>query len=508
MSGDGAVIREGDVLAGKYRVEKVLGAGGMGVVVAAHHIGLDTKVAIKFLLPEMLGNRDAVARFATEARAAVRIKSEYVARVFDVGILETGAPYMVMEFLDGGDLAAWLEQRGWLPIDLAVEFILQVCVAVADAHALGIVHRDLKPANFFCVRRSDGQLSIKVLDFGISKVTGDSSGQVMSVTRTNSVMGSPLYMSPEQLRSPKDVDAQTDIWSIGASLYELLTGTAPFQGDTIAELAVRLASHPPPPLRVLRPEIPPVLEAVVLKCLERDRVKRYQNVAELAVALLQFAPRGSRAQVERISAILRATGLATTGMSLPPSRQPTNGDGVETFPPVGKSRLSVNRTRQLAGIAGVAAVLGVLTAFAFVTLRSKSTDKPRAPAAPASEQGVTVESPSAPSAAASGAASTEPRAAADTTPLAGPSPPSRVGPKAAADEWHVTPPPQRPEMHVEPRPRPVETRAPGPPAPAAKVAPSAPETVVAPEPKQTTSCSPPFYFDDKGARVFKKECVH
>ncbi len=166
-----AGVREGDILAGKYRVERVLGIGGMGVVVAAHHMQLDERVALKFLLPEALGNAEAVARFAREARAAVKIKSEHVARVTDVGTLPNGAPYMVMEYLEGGDLAAWIKQRGALPVEQAVEFVLQTCIAVADAHALGIIHRDLKPANLFCVRRSDGQLSIKVLDFGISKMT-------------------------------------------------------------------------------------------------------------------------------------------------------------------------------------------------------------------------------------------------------------------------------------------------------------------------------------------------
>ena len=137
---------------------------GIGVVVAAHHMQLDERVALKFLLPEALGNPEAVARFARKARAAVKIKSEHVARVSDVGTLPNGAPYMVMEYLEGGDLAAWLKQRGPMPVDQAVEFVIQACVAVADAHALGIVHRDLKPANLFCLRRSDGQLSIKVLE--------------------------------------------------------------------------------------------------------------------------------------------------------------------------------------------------------------------------------------------------------------------------------------------------------------------------------------------------------
>jgi len=164
-------VREGDVLAGKYRIEKILGAGAMGVVVAAHHIQIDEKVAIKFLLPDALSNEEAVARFAREARAAVKIKSEHVARVSDVGTLENGAPYMVVEFLEGGDLSSWLRQRGALPIEQATEFMLQACEAMADSHGLGIVHWDLKPANLFCIRRSDGLLSIKVLDFGISKVT-------------------------------------------------------------------------------------------------------------------------------------------------------------------------------------------------------------------------------------------------------------------------------------------------------------------------------------------------
>src|SRR5580692_1408544 len=197
-------VGPGEVLAGKYRVERVLGVGGMGIVVAAHHLQLDEKVALKFLLPQAMQSAEATNRFVREARAAVKIKNEHVARVSDVGTLENGSPYMVMEYLEGGDLAAWLEQRGALPVEQAVEFVLQACVAVADAHALGIVHRDLKPANLFCVRRSDGQLSIKVLDFGISKLSdnmNDSSGvPVASMTRTSAVMGSPLYMSPEQMQ--------------------------------------------------------------------------------------------------------------------------------------------------------------------------------------------------------------------------------------------------------------------------------------------------------------------
>jgi serine/threonine-protein kinase len=294
-------VQEGQVLAGKYRIEKVLGVGGMGIVVAARHIQLDTKVAIKFLAPSSLGNIEAVARFAREARAAVKITGEHVARVLDVGTLETGAPYMVMEFLEGSDLAAWLTERGALPIDQAVEFVLQACVAVAEAHSLGIVHRDLKPANLFCIRRADGKLSAKVLDFGISKIndpTGPESG--MSVTKTTSVMGSPLYMSPEQMQAAKSVDARTDIWALGIILYELLTGTVPFAGETITDVAIKVATNPAQPVRSLRPEVPPGLDAAILRCLEKRREERFASVAELALALKDFAPPRAQPLVERI----------------------------------------------------------------------------------------------------------------------------------------------------------------------------------------------------------------
>src|SRR6266511_1188050 len=221
-------VHEGEILAEQYRVERVQGVGGMGVVVVATHLQLEERVAIKVLVKEALGNAEAVARFAREARAAVKIKSEHVARVIDVGTLETGAPYMVMEYLEGGDLSQVLQSRGALPVEDAVEYVLQTCEAIAHAHVLGIVHRDLKPANLFLIRRPDGTAAIKVLDFGISKVMpakGSSSDNAM--TRTRAVMGSPLYMSPEQMTSTRDVDGRTDIWALGVILYELLSGQPP-----------------------------------------------------------------------------------------------------------------------------------------------------------------------------------------------------------------------------------------------------------------------------------------
>jgi eukaryotic-like serine/threonine-protein kinase len=356
-------VREGDVLAGKYRVDKVLGVGGMGVVVAARHLQLETRVAIKFLLPGMLDSEEAVVRFAREARAAVRITSEHVARVFDVGTLETGAPYIVMEYLEGGDLAEWVRQRGALPIELAIEFVLQACVAVAEAHGLGIVHRDLKPANLFCVRRPDGQLLIKVLDFGISKTINLSGSEpALAMTKTSAMMGSPVYMSPEQMQSPRDVDAQTDLWALGVILYELLTGSVPFKGDTLPEVCIKIATHATPPLRAVRPEVPAQLEAVIGKCLEKHRRNRYRNVGELAVALAEFGPSRVRASVERVLGTVRGAGLPAMGPSLPPMRMDVTVTQAPagTISPVGRTTRGRTGSADGGGAARPWRLLGVV----------------------------------------------------------------------------------------------------------------------------------------------------
>ncbi len=309
-------VVEGQILAGKYRIERVLGRGGMGLVVAAMHLQLGELVALKFLLPEAISNPEALARFDREARAAVRIKSEHVARVSDVGVLDNGAPYMVMEYLQGLDLSVWLAQRGVLPPEQAVEFVLQACEAIAEAHALGIVHRDLKPANLFVIERPDGGLSVKVLDFGISKTTGPSSyGAAM--TRTSAVLGSPLYMAPEQMQSAKDVDSRADIWALGVLLYELVSGRTPFPGETMAELVLKVVTAPPVALRAVCAHVPAGLEAAVHKCLQKDRAARFPTVAELAAALFEFAPRQSKYSVERIGRVQQRAGMSLTTTQLP-----------------------------------------------------------------------------------------------------------------------------------------------------------------------------------------------
>src|SRR5450631_2173339 len=316
-------VSEGLLLAGKYRIERVLGRGGMGVVVAAHHIVLDESVAIKFLLPGALRHAEAVARFEREARAAVKIKSEHVARVTDVGRLESGAPYMVMELLRGRNLGEVLEQSGPLLLEDVADYILQAGEAIAEAHGLGIVHRDLKPPNLFLTQRADGSPCVKVLDFGISKVTNASSAGDQAMTSTAAVMGSPLYMSPEQLMSARDVDMRTDIWALGVICFELLTGKLPFQGETLPQLCMAISMTAPTPLRNYRPDLPLEVEAMLLRCLSKDPGKRYATVAELATELVKFAPRHARLSAERIERLARSVGFSASALALPPSSDST-----------------------------------------------------------------------------------------------------------------------------------------------------------------------------------------
>ncbi len=295
-----AELPPGTVLLDKYRIDRVLGKGGMGVVLAATHLQLNERVAMKFLLPEVLSNREIVTRFMREAQAAVRLKGEHVARVIDVGTLPWGAPYMVMEFLEGMDLAALIEHRGTIPSHEAVDYLLQACEALAEAHSLRIIHRDIKPANFFITRRPDGTPLLKVLDFGISKapVAVD-----VGLTSTQAVMGTPSYMSPEQMRSVRDVDERTDIWALGVVLYEALGGRRPFEADTFSALCIKAAMDPTPPLTV---GVPAGLDSIVYRCLEKDQALRFSSVAELAVALAPYAGNQRQASIvcERASAIL------------------------------------------------------------------------------------------------------------------------------------------------------------------------------------------------------------
>jgi serine/threonine-protein kinase len=318
MNHDG-MPQPGDVIAGKFQVEEVLGAGGMGVVIAARHLVLRQRVAVKLLLPQALRLPDASARFVREARAAVAIQSEHVARVLDVGALDSGAPYMVMEFLAGTDMAKVLRRRGPLPIPEAIDFVLQAGEAIAEAHALGIVHRDLKPGNLFLTTRPEGSPLVKVLDFGLSKMTLPEDGAPeASLTATDLVMGSPHYMSPEQVRSLKRVDARTDVWALGVILYEMLCGRRPFPGASLTAVSASIVADQPPSVRGQRWDVPEALEAAIMGCLEKDPDRRTPTVAHLAQALAPFAPPSAWPSVERIVRLLSVgPALTASGAGLP-----------------------------------------------------------------------------------------------------------------------------------------------------------------------------------------------
>lgn len=301
------VIKQGDVLGGKYRVERVIGQGGMGIVVAARHTELHQRVALKLLLADQLDDKDLVERFMREARAVARLKSEHAVKVIDVGKRSNGSPYIVMELLEGNDLGHVVE-RTPLPVPVAVDYLLQACEAVAEAHALGIVHRDLKPRNLFLSARVHGKPHVKVLDFGLAKRIDM---QDHALTATTAVMGSPQYMSPEQMKATRNVDYRTDIWSLGVCLYELVSGRVPFESDAVPVLCAMVLKEDPTPLPAIRPDVPPGLWHIIQTCLQKEPGDRYSNVAELAKVLEPFAPEHSRGSTERISAVLFTT--PTTG---------------------------------------------------------------------------------------------------------------------------------------------------------------------------------------------------
>ncbi|WP_437755313.1 serine/threonine-protein kinase [Sorangium sp. So ce1389] len=327
-------LEVGTLIAGRYRVNRLLAKGAMGAVVAATHVELDELRAIKLLLPATAADPELCERFFREARIAARLKSDHVVKVHEIGQLEGGLPFMVMEFLAGRDLRVIRKQRGPLPIEEATLYVIQACDALAEAHAIGLVHRDVKPANLFLTHAGDGAPCIKVLDFGISKVSRAASLGVSEMqTSTGQMLGTPHYMPPEQMRGQRDVDARADIWAIGSLLYVLLTGRYPMHARSVQTVSLVLGGKFVPPLpskvrRGLTPEIDPI----IMRCLERDRDRRWPDVAELALALSPFAPPAAQPLVERIQRVLRGgprEGTAGAGDGAPASAGGADvGDGV------------------------------------------------------------------------------------------------------------------------------------------------------------------------------------
>lgn len=304
-------VGEGEVLAGKYRVERVLGEGAHGVVVAARHLELDEPVAIKFLRKDSARDPALVERFLREARTAVRLKNEHAVRVFDVGKLETGGPYIVMEYLAGHDLERVLAMRGPLPVEDAVGYVVQACEAVAEAHALGMVHRDLKLSNLFLAERPDEPPLVKVLDFGIAKWKTEDPG-AKRLTTDKIGMGSPLYMAPEQIADAAEADGRADVWSLGVILQELLTGKSPFDAPTVERVLASVLTREPARLRDVVPSAPPALESAVVACLQKAPSSRTASVVDLALALEPFASEEDKRSIARIVRTRGARSLRTS----------------------------------------------------------------------------------------------------------------------------------------------------------------------------------------------------
>jgi len=332
----------GDILLGKYRVEAIIGVGGMGRVVKASHMYLQQPVAIKILLPEMADSQSTVARFLREAQATVRLRSEHIARVMDVGTMPDGAPFMVMEFLEGNDLNQILRHHGPQEPRAVVDLMMQACEGMAEAHAHGIIHRDIKPSNFFITRRPDGSSLLKILDFGISKTPAE----VTELTGAQTVIGTPTYMAPEQMVSARSTDHRSDIWSIGVVMYQLLAGRPPFEAETYAQLVLKVGTAAPAPLHIT---LPPGLQDIVLRCLEKDPGRRLQTVGELARMLAPYAsdPLSAQQAAERASRILTSSRGAHPGALLPGA-----GGGLSLTPPAVTPRSWNHDGSSVSGSAG------------------------------------------------------------------------------------------------------------------------------------------------------------
>jgi serine/threonine protein kinase len=357
------IPRAGETIAGKYVIEGPCGRGGLAVVLSAIHAGLDQRVAIKMLLPEWAHDDDVVERFLREGRAAARIKSEHVVRVLDVGQLDNGAPYLVLEYLDGHTLEEVISTWAQLPWRTAIDWVLQAAEAIGEAHTLGIVHRDLKPANLFLTHRPDGSACIKVIDFGLSKLSEPRMrGPVGTLTGPTQVLGSPHYMAPEQLRSTRDADARADVWALGTVLHELIAGRPPFQGETLPHLYATVLTQPPPPISSLRANVPPPVEQAILRCLEKDPNKRFASVAEMARALAPFGTalaRASQDRIERVDAGRPSELSAWLALPLLPEVDPAGDESpsdVRTAGPVRSSpaslRVVLGSMLMLAGLGG------------------------------------------------------------------------------------------------------------------------------------------------------------
>jgi serine/threonine-protein kinase len=456
-------VQPGDVLDGKYAVERVIGQGGTGYVVAAQHLVLRRRVALKFLRPELAAQPELGTRFLREAQSAAQMTGDHVARVLDADTLSTGEPYLVMEFLEGEDLAAVLRRSGPLSIQDATDYMLQACEAVREAHAHGVVHRDLKPANLFLTRGPEGEPRLKVLDFGLSKVLSEGAGQ--SLTGSDHVVGSPHFMSPEQIRTPREVDQRSDIWALGATLFTMLTGRVPFDGRSMIEVCGALLCGPPPCLRRFREDVPEALEQIVLRCLRVEAAERFASVTELARALAPFAPARRSAPdcpVDGRPAVSDAGSVVTASRDRAPTGRPP--------PPV-----------RVAVVLGAVALAGVALLAAF---RPRLAPPPDG-SAPSAEARVAPPPPGTNPEMNARASDSTPRSPAPADSPRDDAAPRLSEPTANADAGSGLPRRCVPPLSCE--------RA----EPPARV----------PRSRSTRPCPDPFYVDEHGIKTIRPECL-
>jgi serine/threonine-protein kinase len=404
----------GEVVGGKYRLTRALGEGGMGVVFEAEHLRLRQSVAIKFLRTDVLAQEDAVERFEREARASCRIRGPHVVHVIDVDADAHGRPYIVMEMLRGRDLEAELHVRGALPIAESVDWVLQACAALSEAHAAGIVHRDLKPSNLFLAEEA-GTRVLKVLDFGVSKVALDEP----SATATGLTVGTPLYMAPEQVRSSRDVDARADVWSLGVILYELIAGSPPFLGTTTAAIAAIVADATPS-LKEVRREVPEELDRAVMTALAKSPVDRFPDVEALGAALVPFASDAGVSGPFSLRPPLQAFEVANSAMKRAPiGPRASDSSQLLRLPTSGRTRpvpqvpRATERAVALRTFVGTVAIGVGLATGVTLAMSSRATPRAEEPPPPQSVLQVAPTSstqPMAPASAGSSSVSTSARA--------------------------------------------------------------------------------------------------
>jgi serine/threonine-protein kinase len=456
-----AAVAMGRVVAARYLIGRLLGSGTMGTVYAAVDLDLDREVAIKFASSDGLSLQETVERFRREAHILARLKSDHAVRVLDVGALSDGMPFMVMELLDGHGLDVERELRGVIPIDEAVGYVLAAIEVLAEAHAAGAVHRDIKPANLFLERKLDGRPFLKILDFGVAKSALALGGRDTRITKSGMIMGSPLYMAPEQLRSAHAVDARADIWSLGAILFELVTGSTAHEGDSVAELCATLLRDPPRPISDLASELPPGFGDVVMRCLETDPARRYSNVAELGLSLLPFAPQG-KAHVERAKRLLAHRAPNIQPVEHPPSSDSPMtlhvGDTTEapaqpTRPPFREDEASPSRGFWAARMVMAFTLVGLGIGTAFI-IEFPEQARPAAVRSPAP-----AATPATPAAAPPEKAlpSSVPNVAA--SPMASAGAPNPVPLAPSAEPVPSTLAPRKPAWKPKPRTKPVSTPA-------------------------------------------------